>query len=205
MMAAVLIVCASVGSAQTAEEVLDRVHGTYAAVQDARVYFSQHVKFEMAKLEQNITGTLYVKKKNKYRVELEEQTIVTNGETVWSFSPVTNQVLIDHFDVDEQSLTPERVLTGAPGDFSATLSGREKFGRVEVISIKLVPKDRGSFITSMKLWIDSKEWLIRKVELVDQSGKTTEYVVNEIKINIGLKDSSFTYQIPEGVEVVDLR
>ncbi len=205
MMVTVLILCASVGSAQTAEELLDRVHDTYASVQDARVHFSQHVKFAMAKLEQNITGTLYLKKKNKYRVELDEQTIITNGETVWSFSPLTNQVLIDHFDVDEQSLTPERVLTGAPGDFSATLSGREKLGRVEVNTIKLIPKNQGSFIISMKLWIDPKEWLIRKVELVDQNGKTTEYVVNEIKVNIGLKDSSFTYQIPEGVEVVDLR
>ncbi|MFN0158260.1 MAG: LolA family protein [Bacteroidota bacterium] len=200
-----LLVCVCFVAAQTAEEVLENVRQKYDDLRDAELKFSQRVKFEMARVEQRVNGTLYLKKENKYRVELEEQTIVTNGETVWSFSLPTNQVLIDNFKPDERTLTPERILTGAPEDFSATVLQREKVGQIETISVKLVPRDDQSFITSMKLWVDPKEWFIRKVELIDQNGKTTEYEVKEIKINPGLQDSRFTFQIPEGVEVVDLR
>jgi outer membrane lipoprotein-sorting protein len=41
--------------------------------------------------------------------------------------------------------------------------------------------------------------------MIDANGKKTEYVVNDIKLNTGLQDSRFAYQIPQGVEVVDLR
>jgi outer membrane lipoprotein carrier protein len=198
----------AVGSAsftETAEEVLENVRKQYDAINDARVVFTQRVRFQMANIDQRVNGSLDMKKGNKYRVELGDQTIVTNGETVWSYSAPTNQVLIDNFKVDERSFTPERVLSAAPEDFTPTLLGNEKIGDTEAIVLKLLPKDDQSFLESMKLWVDQKEWLIKKVEMVDQNGKLTEYIVKEIRINVGLQDSQFTYHIPADAEVVDLR
>ena len=57
----------------------------------------------------------------------------------------------------------------------------------------------------MKLWVDNSTWLIKKAEILDVNGKQTEYVVTDIKTNVGLEDSRFTFQVPEGVEIVDLR
>ena len=37
------------------------------------------------------------------------------------------------------------------------------------------------------------------------NGKETDYLVTEVKINTGLEDSRFVYQVPAGTEVVDLR
>jgi len=196
---------APVRAEDSAQDVLDKVKKKYVSIHDAQIHFSQRVKFEMAKIEQQAEGTLLLKKENKYRVELGEQTIVTNGETVWSYSVPNNQVLIDHFKIDDRMFSPERILTAAPDDFSATLIGSEKTGKGEAVVLKLMPKDDQAFVTSMKLWVDNATWLIRKVEFVDINGKETEYTVNEMKVNIGLQDSRFTYQIPEGVEVVDLR
>jgi outer membrane lipoprotein carrier protein len=189
----------------TARDVLDRMKKKYDSIQDAQLRFSQRVKFEMAKIEQNVHGTLLVKKENKYRVELEGQTIVTNGETVWSYSQPNNQVLIDHFKMDDRSLSPERILTGAPEDFAATVVGREMMEKDGVIVLKLLPRDEQAFVRSMKLWVDDATWMIRRVELVDANGRETRYTVNDVRINVGIQDSRFTYQIPEGAEIVDLR
>jgi outer membrane lipoprotein-sorting protein len=41
--------------------------------------------------------------------------------------------------------------------------------------------------------------------LVDVNGRETQYTVRDIDINTGLDDSRFVFDIPEGVEVVDLR
>jgi outer membrane lipoprotein carrier protein len=192
-------------SASTPQEVLERVKRRYDTLSDVELKFEQKVTFALARLEQTIKGTLYMKKQNKYRVELTEQTIVTNGVTVWSYSVPNNQVLIDHFKMNDNPLSPERILTGAPRDFHATALGREKIGRSDTHVLKLVPKDDDAFVTSLKLWVEDGSWLIRKVETEDINGKLTVYSVEDIKLNTGLNDSRFTYEIPPGAEVVDLR
>jgi outer membrane lipoprotein carrier protein len=207
----ILIACLMLTSAfllraeDTAQDVLDRVHKRYDQISDAEVRFVQKAKFPLAKLEQEVTGTLQFKKTNKYRVEFEGQLVVTNGETVWSYSAQNNQVLIDKFKFDERSLSPERILTAAPDDFSATLVGREKTTHGDEIALKLTPRDPANLLKSMKLWVNESDWLIHKVEMLDQHGKVTTYQVSSFKTNIGIPDSRFVYQVPAGVEVVDLR
>lgn len=201
----IVVSCSLRASGETAQDVLDNVKKKYDSISDAQLKFSQRTRFELSKLEQNVTGILLLKKTNKYRVETDDQTIVTNGETVWSYTASNKQVLIDHFKMDENTISPEHVLTGAPAEFTSTLLGKEKIGKVDVAILKLVPQNDQSLVRMMKLWVDNATWLIKKAEITDVNGKQTEYVVTEVKINTGLPDSRFTYQVPEGTEVVDLR
>lgn len=200
-----LVPAASARAGDTAQDVLEQVKKKYEKMDDAEVRFTQIARFPMAKLEQEIAGTFLFKKPNKYRVEFENQLIVTNGVTVWSYSEQNNQVLIDKFKLKERSLSPERILTAAPEDYNATLVGREKAPRGEAIVLKLIPRDPSSLIKSMKLWVHEADWLIHRVEILDQHGKETTYRVSSFKTNIGIADTSFVYRVPAGVDVVDLR
>jgi len=189
----------------SAEDVLERVRKSYGRIEDAEVRFTQRVKFAVARIEQEVSGTLFFKKENKYRVEFEGQTVVTDGETVWSYSVANNQVLIDLFKLDERSISPERILTAAPEDFFPSIAGREKIGRADATVLKMAPQKAAMAVKSMKLWVNESDWLIRKVEIVDLHGKETVYIVNSIKTNAGIPDTRFVFQPPDGVEVVDLR
>jgi len=195
----------SLQSGEDAQDVLEKVKKKYDDILDAELRFSQTVKFEMTNLEQSASGTLFLKKGNRYRLEVDDRTIVTDGATVWSYSPSMNQVIIDQFNSDERMLSPDKILTGAPGDFMASVLGTEKVGPSDLLVLKLVPKNDESFISVLKLWIDGSTWLVKKAEVVDFNGKMTEYEITELKINTGLDDRWFTYEIPRGVEVVDLR
>jgi outer membrane lipoprotein carrier protein len=186
-------------ASDTAEEVLENVKETYDRIKDARLIFSEKVVLETAGIEQTVAGTLYVKKEHRYRLELPERTIVTDGTTVWSYSAPSKQVLIDRF-----KLTPEQILTGATGAYQATLIGRETVKGTELIVVKLIPKN-ASVLQSLKLWVDPDSWLIRRVELIDINDKRTDYSISDIKTDMNLPDTTFTYRIPQGVEVVDLR
>jgi outer membrane lipoprotein-sorting protein len=77
---------------EDAKEVLEKVRTAYASIKDAELHFSQRTKFSLSKLEQRGSGILYLKKDNKYRLETGDQTIVTDGNTVWRYSVSTNQV-----------------------------------------------------------------------------------------------------------------
>lgn len=205
VISAMIVSCTLLLADDTAQEVLEKVKKKYDSITDAQLKFSQTTHFELTNIEQNITGTLLLKKTNKYRVETENQTIVTDGVTVWSYSVANKQVLVDHFKTDENLITPEKVLGGAPKEFDATLLGKEEIGHTETLEFKLEPRNDQSMVKMMKLWVDNSTWLIRKAEILDMNGKKTEYLVTDVKVNTGLEDSRFTFQVPEGVEVVDLR
>jgi outer membrane lipoprotein carrier protein len=192
-------------ASENAQDVLENVRKKYDSMVDAQVKFSQTITFGVAKIEQNATGVLLFKKSHKYRVELNDVTIVTDGEIVWKYSVPQKQVLIDRFKVDDLTFSPEQILTGTPAGYAPAMLGKERVGRTETVVLKLVASREDAFTQSLKLWVDESTWLIKKVDYVDVSGKRTEYTVNDIKINVGLDDSRFAYQIPEGVEVVDLR
>jgi chaperone LolA len=191
--------------ADTAEEILEEVREKYDGITDAKLTFTQHVRFSLSAVSQEMRGTLLMKKPSHYRIELETQTIVTDGETVWSYSRPNNQVLIDHFALDERSLSPERLLTTAPTEYTAALLGEEELEGVTVQVVKLVPKDQTGILSSLKLWVDERTALMRQVEIVDVNGKETTYTVHSFEINPGLADSTFRFTAPAGADVVDLR
>jgi outer membrane lipoprotein carrier protein len=193
------------GGGESAQDILEKMKKQYESISDAQIRFSQKTRFELSKVEQNVSGTLFLKKTNKYRLETDEQTLLTNGETVWAYSTARNQVLIDHFKIDENAVTPEKILAGTPTDYSLTLLGRDRIGKTEVVALKLIPKNDQSMVKTLKLWVDNATWFIKKAEITDVNGKQTEYLVIEMKTNIGLEDSRFIYKVPEGTEVVDLR
>jgi outer membrane lipoprotein carrier protein len=202
---ALMLVSLQAFGGDTSQEILEKVAGKYGAVTDAEIRFTQSIKFAVAGLQQHTSGTLFFKKPQKYRLEVEEQTIVTDGETVWSYSHGSKQVLIDKFKIDDQAMTPDRVLVHAPADYTSSLLGHEKLGKIETVLLKLVPRSDQSTVTAMKIWVSESDWLLRKVEMVDVSGKETTYIVNSIRTNLDLPDDRFNFKLPDGVEAVDLR
>lgn len=199
-----VVVATTAAWAQSAQDVLEKARKKYESLIDVELHFTQSVKFPVSRVEQRINGTLQMRKGNRYRVETEDMTVVTDGETVWSYSRGTNQVLIDRFSMDERMFSPERILTAAPEDFTATLLGKEKIGNQETVVLKLLPTGEG-FVKSMKLWVGESDHMTLKAEIVDANGKETTYVVSDLRVDAGIPESRFTMKVPEGAEVVDLR
>lgn len=186
-------------------EVTEKVQRRYEKIEDATAKFTQHVKFGFSNIEQNFAGTLVVKKPNKYRIESEHQTLVTDGATVWSYSPVNKQVIVDRYKENQNSLSPENFLLNLPSNFYASIIGNEKTDGSELVTLKLVPKDDQSFVKSMKVWVEEGSWIVRKVDIVDVNDTQTTYTIKDVKMNSHIKDSAFAFSPPPGTEVVDLR
>ncbi len=186
-------------------EVTQNVQRRYERLEDATARFTQHVKFGFSKIEQTFTGTLTMKKPNKYRIESEHQTLVTDGVTVWSYSPVNKQVIVDRYKENQNSLSPERFLLNLPAHYYASIIGREQTGGTKFVVLRLVPKDDQSFVKSMKVTIEEGSWIVRKVELIDVNDTETTYTIQDVQLNTKVKDSAFAFSPPPGTEVVDLR
>lgn len=188
-----------------ADAILSKLQKKYESISDASVTFTQIVRFGVTNAEQSFTGKLLMKKEKKYRLELEQQTIVTDGKSVWSFSKLNNQILIDKFKEDPRSFTPDRVLVNVPNEYNSLIIGSEKLKNRETTIVKLIPKSTSSNIKWMKVWADTDDWLMKKIQVLDISENLMTYFVEDLKLNSGLADSTFQFDIPSGVEVIDLR
>jgi chaperone LolA len=204
LFALVVMVPLTVAWAIDARKIIEKVQDRYDDMTDATITFSQSVRFKVSKAEQSVKGTLLFKKPNKYRIETEERTVVTDGETSWSWSPRNRQVVIDNYKEETHSLSPEQLLLSYPKDYYSTLVGEEQLLGQSTYVLKLTPKDDNAFATAMKIWV-SKDWLIRQVEITDVNGAVTTYRIDKIGIDQKIADAKFTYQVPENAEVIDLR
>jgi outer membrane lipoprotein carrier protein len=192
-------------AADSAQDIIEKVQEKYAEIKDATLHFSQEAKFNLSKAEYTSSGILYMKKTNHYRIVTDDRTFVTDGKTVWSYTPANKQVLIDTYKEEPRSFSPERFLLSVPKDFYAAILSREKFEGKNVVVLKLTPKEDNTSMKSLKLWIDDAEWLLWKAEIVDMNDNITTYAVSDIQLNTAISDSTFSFVAPPGVEVVDLR
>jgi chaperone LolA len=188
----------------TAQEIIEKVQSRYEKMSDATIVFKQSVRHKVSKSEQSTAGTLYFKKKNKYRIETEDRIIVTNGVVSWSYTPSRNQVVIDNYKEQSHSLSPEQLLLKYPDDYYSTVIGEEKVLGETCHLLKLTPKEDNSYASALKIWISPK-WMIRKVEVLDLNGAVTTYLIKEFTIDKGISDSKFEFKAPAGVNTIDLR
>jgi chaperone LolA len=192
-------------SGDDAGTIIKKLQKKYDGIRDASVTFSQHVQFGVTKSEQTFSGKFSMKKGNKYRIEMDQQTIITDGKSVWSFNKINNQVLIDKYKEDPKSFSPDKVLVNVPGNYNSVLLGIEKSGEQEVSILKLTPKNEKLNLKWMKIWVDNDDWLMKKIQILDISDNLMTYTLNEIKINPDIPDSAFQFVVPDSINVIDLR
>jgi outer membrane lipoprotein carrier protein len=185
-----------------AQEVLAKLEKKYSSIRDAVVKFRQDVRFGVTKAEQRFSGTFTMKKGNKYRIELEDQVIVTDGRTVWSFTKSSRQVIVDAYKEDPASFSPDKVLVNVPAQYTSVLLDPDSSGNAV---LKLTPKKPRSSLKWMKVWVDKHETLMRVIQVLDASDNLTTYTVEDLKVNTGLDDARFHFDPPAGVDVIDLR
>jgi len=190
---------------QTGGEIIERLKKKYASVDDAVVKFEQKVKYGVSKFEQSFSGTLYFKKKNKYRIETEEQVVVTDGNTSWLYSKVNKQVIIDRYKEDQNAVSPDKFLFSISDEYIPVVLKVEKVDNKKVYIVKLTPRNENSAIESAKIWVVDGDWDVTKVEITDINGTVTTYNVKSVKLNSGVKDDVFKFVVPPSVKVVDLR
>jgi outer membrane lipoprotein-sorting protein len=69
--------------------------------------------------------------------------------------------------------------------------------------VVLTPKDERSPITQARVWVDERDGAVRQIELNEATGGVRTWRILTWQPNATLPASTFTFQVPEGVRVVD--
>ncbi len=207
---ALIMVVACVGWAQQndprATQILQAVTSTYKSSKAVQADFNIRVENPHAKMADMQNGTLFVKG-NKYRLMLKNQEVICDNQTVWTYLKDVNEVQINTFDPEENSLSPSDLFTLYEKDFlSAFVEEKTIQGKV-IQFIELTPLDKSKPYFKIRLGVDKQSKTIFNATVFDKNGSRYYYEIRRFTANPQLADTFFFFDPRNypGIEVVDLR
>lgn len=202
---ALLLSLSSAFAQENANKILEKVRATYDALESLSADFEKEYTWALAGETQALSGKLYLKKGDRYRIETESQTIVTDGKTVWTYSPQKAQVFVDQMEKSKENPLPRDLLIKYTSDFKAKYLRSDKLGEVDCHVLLLTAREEDSFAQSVIVWVDKKTFVALQIEQRDLNDNVTVYRLQNLVLNNKLADQLFTFAIPHDAEVIDLR
>ena len=188
------------------DKVIKDVQKKYQNVQLVHADFKQVNRFKLTDLESEIYGKIWISQNDQFRLETEDQTMVSDGKNFWRYNKLENQVLIDYAKKSQQDIFLNNFLFKINEVYYSQIAGEQKINGKRIIEIKLTPrKSEDSFFTYVKVWLYEKTWEIQKVLYVDFNENEVEYLIEKMEIDPVINSNIFIFEIPEGTETIDLR
>lgn len=187
-------------------KIIKNVQNNYDKMSNLTATFKQVEFFRLTGTQTETTGKIYIYEGTMYRFESEDQTVVTDGKTVWTYNAMSNQLLIDHVRENSGALLPRDLLFKYPKNYLATLLAEEKIGGKTIYILRLDPRENvHGYIKNIKLWVEDKTWLIHKIETTDLNDNRSLFEIENQDSKTKLSPQLFSFKAGDDVEVVDMR
>ncbi|UCB51814.1 MAG: outer membrane lipoprotein carrier protein LolA [Candidatus Zixiibacteriota bacterium] len=200
----VIITCVRSAKAVSSDELAQQVEKKYRSLKSLSVDFEKITRSEIFETESKIKGKMLLKNPDKFKIDTKDETIVCDGEFVWSYSVENQQVIKNLADRSENLFKPNQYLANFRSGYVPRLTGEEKIDRTRCYKLSLSPKEEDVFIKKMTIWVDKKKLLAKKLEYTDSNDNQVTLIFQRTKTNRKIKDSEFVFQTPPGVEELDL-
>lgn len=150
---------------------------------------------------QETSGEISLKRPGQFRWHTDEpmeQLLVSNGKKVWLYDPDLEQVTIQTLD-QRLTHTPALLLSGDVSAISDNFEvSHQQAG--EVVDFTLKPKAKDTLFDSLRL--SFRSGVINDMQMVDGVGQRTNILFQGVELNKPLKADLFTFEIPEGADVI---
>jgi len=184
------------------KQVLDRLQRHYRDTNSFTAKFTEEIATVGAPKRQR-QGTVSFRKPGRMRWEFsdpEKQTIVSDGETLYSYDPDLNQVVETPLKHALKSSSATSFLLGIGNinrDFKAAFANPPT--PTGLIDLILDAKTGGYKI---EIGLDPSTYNLMTLTLTDQLGDVTKIAFSDVRDNVELPDSDFAFNAPAGADVV---
>ena len=184
-----------------AKSILDLLSKKTKSYSSIKAEFTNTFSNTITDLNESQSGTIYLKE-NAYKLELESQIIISDGETNWIYLIDEEEVNITEIDDEENELNPSKIFTIYEDGYNYKFINEGS----NVYQINLIPKESSPF-SKVELFINKHKMQISSFNMIDKQGSNYKYTIDSFETNIELNNDFFifnTKEYPE-VEVIDLR
>ncbi len=191
----------SFGQDQRAKSILDKLSEKTSAYSSIEAHFTNNFSSPVADFNESQSGKIYLQG-DAFKLELDAQTITSDGETVWIHLIDEEEVTISEEDEDENEISPTKIFTIYEKGYKYQFVKEDS----KNYHINLFPEESGAF-TKIELYIDKLKMEISSFVMFDKQGSFYSYIINSLTTNKKFDSSFFQFDVSKypDVEVVDFR
>lgn len=185
---------------------LDAMSKKYKAFTSFEANIVSSMTNEVEGVKEEFKGKITVKG-DKFRLVMEDQEIINNGTTVWTYLPSAKEVNIDNYDPGSEDINPSKIYEIYKKGYKYLYIGDKTEGGVVCEEIDLVPEKKDAQFFKIKMIITKKDKSIQSWTMFDKSGNKYKYTISKFAPNVAIADAFFSFDPKKypGVEVIDLR
>ena len=197
---------AEASESNTPEPVVDTLQKSYDATVDFVADFRQETEVKSLGRSLKASGKVSFKRPGKMFWNYETpkgQFVVADGKHLYFYQPEQNQVIKSPLKNAFRGDIPLSFLLGLGNlkkDFNATLKGSDEGQNI----VRLEPKGEAGGYNEILLGVSKSSSDILWVSVRDAASNLTTLRFSGMRKGVGIKDSLFQVQIPNGADVVEL-
>lgn len=182
--------------------IVDRIQKTFSGIKDIQGSFSQTSYIKDIEQTQQYSGTFFIKKPSQamweYATPRDEKIVINDTDTI-IYKKSNNQVIKTRISKEAYSQAPITLLSRFENirtDFEISMPEKN--------ALQLIPKKKIGIINILALETAPKGFPVKMLTIIDTYGNIIMIELHNLKINRGLDDSLFQFEIPPGAEVYDM-
>jgi outer membrane lipoprotein carrier protein len=186
------------------DKILAEIENNLKAIKTMKVDFEQEVSSGVFATIDKSSGKIYMTSGDRFRVETDEQVIVSDSVLLWIYSIENKQVRIDSVHKIDELVRPSEYLFNFKEGYNADLLEERKCDFGDCYQVLLKASSEDEFIKEMKLYIDAETSLTQRAEYKDINGNLVTIRFKKYKIDKKIPPEIFNFKTPKGVEEIRL-
>jgi outer membrane lipoprotein-sorting protein len=206
LISAFIFLVISIGlNAQNSTKILDDLSKKTNSYSNIKATFSYKMLNAKAGINEITNGTLLVTG-NKYHLSIAGQEVISDGATVWTLLPESNEVQINSV-TEESGFSPSKLLANYNVDYNSKLENDITKDGKSCYQIKLTPKQKNSNFNYVILIVNKELLQLASFVIYDFDDNVFTYDIKQFTTNSSLPADSFIFNEKNypGIEVIDLR
>lgn len=191
---------------EKAKQILDKMSEKYKKMKSFRASFSWELVSKIEKISENFSGEITVKD-NKYRLNLGDQEIYNNQQTVWTYLKDENEVTITEYEPDPEELTITKIYSIYKNGYKYIYMGEESADGKTYDVIDLTPEDRELSFFRIQIKVGKADSIIKSWKVFERNGRIYTYKIKGFKPEVAVNEQYFVFDTKKHptAEIIDLR
>jgi outer membrane lipoprotein carrier protein len=189
---------------QSAINILDKFSSSAMAAPSVSMKFDMVTIDQMENKQDTLTGSIILSK-DKYKLDLPDNSIWFNGETSWSYLPAEKEVTIAKADRKDNSFQnkPSAIFSMYKNGYKSRLIEESADSYI----VDLYPEDIKSDLLRVRLTIGKTQMNLKSLEYKKRDGIIITLHVKEYSLKIKPVPDTFVFQTGKykGVDIIDIR
>jgi len=188
-----------------ATEIIENLQEQSESYGNIKVKFTYTMENESEGINESFDGVLLIMG-DAYRLIIAGQTVICNGETLWTYIEDAEEIQINSIEEDDDTITPSQLFTSYQEDYKSKFQKETEIDGKVIQIIELTPHEGKSY-SKIELKIDKENNEIYSFSIFDKNGSTYTYQVTQLSHDIPIEEGMFIFKESDfpDAEIIDMR